>query len=234
MIKTAHGDYFTHTALGLAPLDIAYHQPSGKLLVMYFAVAHHANFQFSEDYYLATLDPQLKSAPASSSKKLNKAPIQNAFPWDGPPYEGGSIAIHDKTAEAFFTDNDSIQRRIINVLGKPSGHILPAFNAPVDNTNFFDPRAVFSTTPAGTRGLLVAVQLDDSSEITIWGQPLDAAGKPEGTPSKLHTVLPGGAENGPALIVSPKPTANHQFIWLGALPTGTNDTIVELKLSLAN
>lgn len=228
VIKKAQGDFESHTALGCTPMDIVYHSPSGKLLVAYFAVRS----DHKEDYWLAALDPQLKTVAASASLKLNKEPILNTYPWDAPPYEGASIATHDNTAVVFFVDNNSLKRREISLQGKPAGEVLPAMN--MDGLEFYDPKAIFSSTPAGTQGLLVATKWEETGENSVWGQSLDSNGLPVGTPAKLYTQPAGSAAEGPALTTLPNKTTNpvHPFVWLGAMAQPSGNGIVELKLTL--
>lgn len=228
VIKKASGDYRSHTAMGCAPMDIVYQPVSGKLLVAYYAVRTDHN----ADYYLAALDPLLKSAPASASKKLNKAPILNELS-GAPPYEGGSIATHDNTNVVFFQDNDTLKRRNLSPQGIPTGTDLAAFNAPLDGTSFFAPKAVFSTTPAGTRGFLVALQ-QETSDVILWGQPLDSNGAPVGSPVKLYTPPPSGGINGHALsfFLNNTTAPTFPFQWVGAISQPSGQGVSELKLTV--
>lgn len=223
LIKQAQGDFEPHSALGCAPMDIAYHPPSGKLLVTYFAVRSDG----AEDYWLATLDPLLKTkVPPSASAKLTQKPIDPSGAYQDQS-EGAFIALHDNSGAVYFSDSTTIQRRSLNVQGKLTGPTVAAFNAPLNTTYLGDPRVVYSTGQFGTRGLLLATHIDWSLPTNdMWGQPLDSNGLPVGTPTKLlsEAGLSGG------LTVLPQKT-NCAFLWLSRFSNSKGSGIWRLFLS---
>jgi hypothetical protein len=233
VIKEAQGDFPPHSALGCSPMDIAFHAPSGKLLVTFFRVrSDHA-----EDYWLATLDPLLKKAPRSASVKLSKEPVQasNGTYFDG--FEGASIALHDNTGVVFFNDNTTVKRRDISLKGRPAGQPVEAFSAPLNKTLFGNPEVIFSTVNGITKGLLVAVQVDqDTGDSLVWGQPLDSKGRAVGSPTKLFTGSLGYFGNVETLapLNTPATSTISRFVWLAPFSTPRGDGILKLKLSLSD
>ena len=222
VIRKATGDFPSHSALGCVPMDIAYHQPSGKLLVTYFRVRpDHA-----EDYFLATLDALLKKVPASASSKINKEPIHDDY-IAGYGLESASIALHDNTGVIYFNDNTSVKQRAISLQGRPAGQITQAFNAPVNQTEFAYQKALFSAGPGGTSGILVAIPSDYGS---VWAQPLDSNGAPVGTPTKLYTASISSF----ALGQLPATAATHSYLWLGTVNSNGRNGIVKLKLGVSD
>jgi hypothetical protein len=167
VLEIGPGYFFT---LDLASL------PSGKKVL--------ALFYEGDNYYLATLDPYLKSAQVA---KLNTKPAirkTETFWW------AASLAVlPDSSAIVFYADESSVKGRKINSDGKLNGKPFVAFQAPEGSTRLLSPSAVFSTTSKGTRGILVASRDDDpSGAATTWAQVLDSNGTSIGAPLIVNST----------------------------------------------
>jgi hypothetical protein len=234
IIKKSEGDS-CHTALGSIPLDMAYHVPSRKLLIAYYAI----NPDGTETYYLATLDPLLNQAPPSASRKLiKKAIVVDQFICH---LESASIAMHDNRAVIYFNTDHGILRRNINLHGRAAGKVVAALNAPVNNTELGLFKAVFSTGPAGSVGLLVAQERIPGPEWDIahhWAQPLDSNGVQVGKPTHFDDEDMYVFAFGPLSSTSSFST----FLWLGGVyhsklvgfPEDRGSGITKMKLTLPN
>ncbi len=146
------------------------------------------------DYALATV----RSSKLKNFKKADFTNIGRVFY----PDPGGEHANHRLTgfgaalafasvdsAFTYFTDNQNIKGQKIDADGKLSGTSFKAFNPPIKDNQLLWPSAAFSETSAGVRGILIAIEHDNTGgAASIWAQVLNKKGKPSGSPVKLYTT----------------------------------------------
>jgi hypothetical protein len=213
-------------------LDLASLPSGNKVLALFYE---------GNNYYLAILDPYLKSAQVA---KVNTTPAirkTETFWW------AASLAVlPDSSAIVFYADESGVKGRKINPDGKLNGKPFVAFRAPESSTRLLNPSAIFSTTSKGTRGILVATRDDDpSGGATSFAQVLDSTGASIGAPilvnstSETETTLAGQIS-----VLPVKPGSNvflfqlYQTVgqknhgWSTGQVAPLNTEILKFKLSL--
>lgn len=204
--------------------------PSGNKLLVFFKQYFNKGYG---DYWLATLDPMLKNVTPSNVMRINTQPLDLAVYGGNVGAWAGTLAIlPDGSAVAFYTDNNGVSRQPINLDGIPSGAVTPAFSAPLSNHLLGDPKTAFSTTSAGTIGLLLA-QEGDYTGTTDWAQRLDSHGNALSDPQIISRTEPWIYRWGSVLTpVSLNANKFYEFNWLQCLIDGHNDQSTILKLNL--
>ena len=205
----SNGFYDNQRALDGRIEDVQW-QASGKKLLVVFQQRFSGDFYGGEsDDWLAVLDPLLQK-PAKL-RKINTSSI----------HYGGDISLGilpDDTACVIYNDNEGVKGRTISSKGKFSSAPFPAFSMDVP-LNI--PRVAFSTTAAGTVGLLIA---HDHSPAPIgvlpenaWAQTLDTHCRPTGEAKIVDTLQDETDIGGFVFALPANPSDNSsQFIWMEA------------------
>jgi hypothetical protein len=169
---------------GRLTLDLVCLPSGNKVLAVFYEVWDNGSALVA-NYYLATLDPFLKSVHVS---KLNTKPVgreNEKVDWP----ETSLAVLPDSSAIAFYSDNAGVKGRKISSDGTLKGKPFLAFRPPENKTRLGEPSAVFSTTSNGTRGILVATEDHyPAGGVTSWAQVLDSTAQAIGAPILVNST----------------------------------------------
>ena len=189
--------------------DAAIHPITDRLLLAFYEYA--PGFGTSSGpvkvfYFVGNLDPDLNAINASDFTKIKQGTsilngdIRFAFLTDG----SGLVIFHDTV---------SLKLRKIDLTGKLTGPLKPAFHSPLNNTSLALP-SIAQTLGAGCQKSVILAIRDPqnlASQRGFWTQVIDCEGSPSGPPMLVDPLTDFAGESTLVALASSASTVDQRF-----------------------
>ncbi len=190
--------------------DAAFHPVTGRLLLGYFEYAPGFGTSMGPPaviYFVASIDPELNAIQPSNFVKIKQGTsISNGDLRFGFFPDGSGLVV--------FSDSTSLKLRKIDMTGKLTGPLKPAFRPPLNNSKLSFISVAQSNGVAGFKSLILGVKDPENiaGQRGLWTQLLDSAGIPSGSPELIETLSDFVGESTLAARSNLPTTRNYRFV----------------------